>query len=223
MCHKSCIEFGRTHLSYEDVAGKNVIEVGSYNVNGSLRSIIKKLNPYKYIGVDISEGEGVDEICDITNLISHYGKESFDLVICTEVMEHVRHWRKAIFNLKHILKPTGVIILTTRSYGFHFHGHPFDYWRYELDDIRVIFSDLLIDIIEKDNSRPGVFVKASKPIYFTEKDLEHYDLYSIIIEKRCRNISDFRINLVKIKEFVRVFFSHLLPTFVKSYIRKIHK
>src|SRR4026209_2299794 len=60
MCHSSCITFGKTNLTKDDIEGKRVLEVGSFNVNGSLRTIVETLRPQQYVGVDFQEGPGVD-------------------------------------------------------------------------------------------------------------------------------------------------------------------
>jgi hypothetical protein len=60
MCDKSCIDFANKTLKLEDVQGKSVLEVGAYDINGSLRSIIESLQPSKYKGVDIAMGPGED-------------------------------------------------------------------------------------------------------------------------------------------------------------------
>ncbi len=219
MCTLSCLRFGESQLSRDEVTGKRVLEVGALNVNGSLRSHITHLIPSNYLGVDIVPGPGVDEICDINHLLNRYGKDSFDLVICTETLEHIRDWRKAVSNLKNILKPHGVLLLTTRSKEFAYHGYPFDFWRYDVDDMKAIFGDLVIESNERDPAAPGVFIKARKPIYFVEKKMDHYDVFSIVRQKRCRDIGNFSIRLFKVKTSARTFLSRMLPKGVKSAVK----
>jgi len=221
MCNSACILFGEVHLSRDEVMGKKVIEVGAVNVNGSLRASIEALQPLSYLGVDISEGPGVDEKCDINDLIEHYGKESFDVVVSAEVMEHVRNWRSAVSNMKNILKPNGVLILTTRSKSFPYHGYPFDFWRYEVEDMLVIFSDFLIEALEKDPLSPGVFVKARKPAVFCEQNLERYSLFSIVRDRPCRELQPWDILLFKTKRLVRSLLSKTLPAQVKAKVKRM--
>jgi SAM-dependent methyltransferase len=184
MCSESCIIFGFENLKEEEIKGKRVIEVGSYYVNGSLRSLIQLSSPSEYIGVDIEKGPGVDLICQADNLIREFGRESFDIVISTEMLEHVKNWSLVISNLKNLCRPGGIILITTRSYGFGYHAFPYDFWRYELEDVKAIFEDCEILKLEKDPKVAGVFFKIKKPDNFIEKDLSHYKLYNIIVDEK---------------------------------------
>jgi SAM-dependent methyltransferase len=191
MCNSACIEFGVRNLAIEEVKGKKIIEVGSYDVNGSLRPIIEAWGtPDEYVGVDIIDGPGVDLICPAEEIIEKFGKESFDIVISTEMLEHVRDWRKVISNIKNICKPNGLILITTRSYGFGYHDFPYDFWRFESVDMTSIFSDCNILNLQNDKSDPGVFIKVQKPAKFVEKNLTSIKLYSVIVDKRVNEITE---------------------------------
>ena len=167
-----------------------MIEVGSRDINGSLRSIIESMGPIEYVGVDAVPGPGVDRVCEVDNIARLFGENSFDLVVSTEVLEHVRNWRSAVSTLKAVCKRNGLLILTTRSVGFPYHGYPSDFWRYEPEDLQEIFSDMEILEIERDRKAvPGVFAKIRKPADFEERSTSNYQLYSIIAGGRVVDIT----------------------------------
>jgi SAM-dependent methyltransferase len=188
MCNSACLDFGRTQLTRSDVAGKRVLEIGAVDINGSLRPDVEALGPSEYLGIDIAEGPGVDEVCNVYDLVERYGEESFDVAISSEMIEHVHDWRRAMSQIKRVLRPNGVLVMTTRSIGFPYHDYPFDYWRYELEDMRAIFSDMKIEALEPDADDPGVLVKARRPENFVENDLSEHALYSMIINDRSKSI-----------------------------------
>ena len=116
------------------------------------------------------------------NLLSHFGDNKFDVVISTEVLEHIYDWKTAVKNMKGVLKPEGLIFLTTRSRGFPYHGYPHDYWRYEVDDIRKIFGEYEILALEPEQTAKGIRLKAKKPYDSKENDLD-LSLYNIAVGK----------------------------------------
>ena len=178
------------NLTKEEVEGKDVLEVGAYNLNGSLRPLIESWGPSKYVGVDIVQGTGVDEICSADEIVNKYGKESFDIIISTEMLEHVKDWKKVISNFKNVCKKKGTILITTRSKGAEYHAWPYDFWRYEIEDMTKIFSDFIIKKLEYDKYSSGIYLKAKKPVDFIENDLSSIKLYSIIIDSRVNDIDE---------------------------------
>lgn len=164
MCSNACLNFALAQIHESDVKGKRVLEVGSYNVNGSFGDYAKTLGPSEYIGVDMTEGPCVDRVVNAEDLVKEFGKDSFDLVISTEMLEHVENWKAVVTQLKAVVKPGGALIITTRSDGFPFHEWPIDSWRYEVEDMKEIFDDFHPLHVEPDPYEPGVFLRATKPL-----------------------------------------------------------
>jgi len=184
VCNKDCIDFAGRNIFRREVEGRRVLEVGSLDVNGSFRSLMEQFLPRAYAGVDICSGPGVDELIPAERLVERFGAESFDIVVSTELLEHVADWRKAVGNLKAVLRPGGILLITTRSRGTEYHGWPYDFWRYELEDMCQIFSDFDIEVLEADPTAPGVFMKAHKRRPFIENDLSQIQLFSMLVGRR---------------------------------------
>jgi hypothetical protein len=116
MCNLWCLEFVQDTLKFWKDS-PIVLEVGSKNVNGTVRSICEP-GSLKYIGVDIETGDGVDIIVDAYELTKYFGLDVFDVVISTEMVEHVLDWPLVFCQMMSVLKQGGLLILTTRSIGF---------------------------------------------------------------------------------------------------------
>jgi SAM-dependent methyltransferase len=170
------LEFLAASLDRATVEGRSVLEVGSLDVNGSARTVIESLVPARYTGVDIQAGPGVDRVLSVSFLADVFGAESFDVVVSTEMLEHVQDWRWAVTQLKRVLAPGGSLVLTTRSPGFHHHGYPHDFWRFTEDDCRRIFADMDDLVVRSDPSSPGVFVAARRPTALAEIDLAEIEV-----------------------------------------------
>ncbi len=53
-----------------------------------------------------------------------------------------------------------------------------------------IFAEFAIDKMETDRYAPGVLVKLRKPEEWRETDLSEYELFSVILEKRVKEIDE---------------------------------
>jgi SAM-dependent methyltransferase len=183
------LDFFMRNVDCGEFDGRRVLEVGSKFVNGSVRPLIERFcKPREYIGVDIEPGKYVDVVLPAERLVDYFGPESFDVVVSTEVIEHVLDWRLVINNMKVVLRRGGFIYLTTRSRGFPYHAYPHDYWRYEPSDMVRIFGDFEIIRLEADWEAPGVFLKARKPLDWRPVDLGGIALYSVVLGRRVREL-----------------------------------
>jgi SAM-dependent methyltransferase len=119
MAHRSQIEYVRL-LSEElphDFNDSRVLEVGSLDLNGSIRSLFPGC---EYVGIDVAEGPGVDVVCEGQNYDGP--ADSFDTVISCEAMEHNPHWEGTFRNMIRLCKPGGLVVMTCASTGRPEHG-----------------------------------------------------------------------------------------------------
>lgn len=94
-----------------------------------------------YIATDCFEHPNIDVVSDIHTLSQTFEADSFDFVLCTDVMEHVEKPWIAAGQFYAVLKPGGILLLTT-PFNFHLHGDEFfkDYWRISADGLRFLLS-----------------------------------------------------------------------------------
>ena len=87
---------------------------------------------YCYISTDVNQNpeKSVDVLCqmdgDISAELLRLGL--FDLIFCTEVMEHVADWDKAFSNFSQLLNFEGKLFITCPHF-YPLHEVPYDFWR----------------------------------------------------------------------------------------------
>jgi SAM-dependent methyltransferase len=140
-----------------------VLEVGSYNVNGSVRIFC----PEPYTGVDIEDGPGVDLVISPTDPLP-FEDNHFETVISTEMLEHALLPTHCFAEMVRVLAPGGLLLVTARGVVrksvFPFHNPP-DRWRFmqgTLSDLAAFYG--LVEIDEREDMQvPGYFLAARKP------------------------------------------------------------
>ena len=81
----------------------------------------------RYETLEIGPNSHPSLIGDIQNL--GVASQSFDAVICTEVLEHIANPQQALENISRVLRPGGKLYMTVpMSWGLHY--EPSDYYRY---------------------------------------------------------------------------------------------
>lgn len=165
--HPSVLEWVAKTLTDRDVTGRHVLEVGACDVNGSVRPHVESLKPVEYLGVDASPGPRVDKVADCEHLIEQIGG-GWDLVISTEMLEHVADWQQCVKQLVGATRLGGLLLITTRSPGFPYHPFPEDHWRFTIETFEAMCDAMNLKVLalEHDPEAPGVFLLARKPWYW---------------------------------------------------------
>ena len=169
-------QFIKTNLTRSEVEEKIVVEIGVFNVSGSVKSDILQLNPNQYI--DINLDPGADTVMNIYDLTRRFGERSIDVLISLEILEHTRDWRNAINQMKRVLSPNGLLLIITKSLGFNSHPRINDFWRFDSSDMSKIFGDMKI-LSNQKLSNNGIFVKVVRPIKASFKDLSTVNVHSV--------------------------------------------
>lgn len=90
----------------------------------------------KYIAVDLVRSPFVDVIAD--GELLPFRRESFDLIIATQVLEYVRDPRNAVRQIHEVLKPGGVLLGSAAAYVPLIAEN--DFWRFTRPGLSVMLS-----------------------------------------------------------------------------------
>lgn len=121
--------------------GKSVIDIGCGVGYGSQR--LAQLGAKSVYAFDLSD-DAVQHAklhyshpklkFEVGNAETFSVKSKFDVAVCFELIEHVRHADKVLERIKLALKPDGVLIMSTpralERFRTHFHEHEFSYEEY---------------------------------------------------------------------------------------------
>ena len=127
--HDTAEAIGGAFLRSYSKAGDTIVEVGAYNVNGTIRGYAHP--EATYIGVDICDGLGVDLVAPDESTIPLPSK-SADIVIATSVFEHASFFWQTMLEMLRVTKEGGVLYISAPSNGWY-HRHPNDNWRFYPD------------------------------------------------------------------------------------------
>lgn len=107
------------------------------------RSLAKK-HTQTYTSVDFKKTHPeLDRVEDVQALT--FANNSFDTILCVEVLEHVPYPAKALAQFYRLLRPGGTLILTVPHMGY-LHNEPHDYYRFTNYGLDVLLSDAGFEI-----------------------------------------------------------------------------
>lgn len=116
-----------------------VYEFGALQVPGQegFANLRPMFSNVEYVGVDMREGPGVDKVLNLHDI--DLPDDSVGAVVCLDTLEHVEYPRKALDEILRILKPGGMVIMTSVM-KFPIHDFPYDYWRYTPEAFRSLLQ-----------------------------------------------------------------------------------
>jgi len=119
-------------------AGSEVLTVGAGGEVGALLAEHARRNGFAVTSLDIDERYAPDITGDICT--HDFGGRTFDVIVLSEVLEHVRAPHLAVENIRAALRDGGRLILTV-PFLFPIHERPHDYYRYTRYGLEYLLRD----------------------------------------------------------------------------------
>jgi len=120
-----------------DKKGAKVLDIAPQDHEGAMPFF--RLSDVKTLDIDSnSDADYIADICvENSDIIP---SNFFDIIICTEVLEHTLNPFAATTEIFRILKKGGVVCVST-PFNFRIHGPLPDCWRFTLHGLNQLFAD----------------------------------------------------------------------------------
>lgn len=132
---RSLVEWGRDkHVN--SLAQKTTITLADYGCGTKPYLSLFRNKNIQYLGIDLAWNPHADIIVGSDSKIQYEDSE-IDVVLSTQVLEHVEDPEGYLSEAHRILKPDGTLLLTTHGYWMY-HPDPTDYWRWTSTGLKKI-------------------------------------------------------------------------------------
>ncbi len=161
LSRKGLYEFlGREFSNIE--TNQQVLSVGAGGEVGELLQQHSRRQKFSVTSFDIDEKYLPDLLGDICTY--DFGERSFDVIVLSEVLEHVHSPQLAIRNIYQVLSQGGRLILTV-PFIFPIHERPRDYFRYTRYGLELLLQEFReVRIRERNSWAEAVNVLAARMV-----------------------------------------------------------
>lgn len=112
--------------------------------------------------LDLAAGAGADYVGTVERTGLH--DAAFDLVLCTQVLEHCDAPWEAVREIRRILRPGGHLLVSVPHVWF-FHPHPADHWRFTQQGLVRLCQQAGLEVVEL-RSQGGSLLAAAQVANF---------------------------------------------------------
>jgi SAM-dependent methyltransferase len=127
--HLSAQQTGAAFFDLYSKIGDRILDVGSLDVNGTLKDVVPEGR--MYLGMDVVSGKNVD----IATKDPHsfpFISEAFNIIVSTSCFEHDEFFWLTFSEMARVVKTRGFIYISVPVQG-PVHRHPIDAWRFYPD------------------------------------------------------------------------------------------
>jgi SAM-dependent methyltransferase len=145
---KNVSNFLEDQANYLDSHSIKLLDIAPQDHKGAKQFFLKA----QVLTADIDLKSGADFILDICqDNKTKVASATFDVIVCTEVLEHTLNPFSAINEIHRLLKDNGVLLMST-PFDFRIHGPLPDCWRFTEHGIKTLLKDFMkVEIISLEN------------------------------------------------------------------------
>ena len=185
------LNYYETEAFFSDYSRTNcVLDLGSGPSTNI--EILKKFQDL--IMLDFVQFSGVDIVCDFTKALP-LQDNSIDLVLCSNVFEHMNRPRALMQEIQRALRPGGRVILTI-PFVIKEHQAPYDFFRYTKYGIKEISRDSGLNIVEIKGIGGQLNIIATQLSLF-KQSARKLNFYTILISISLLGVCDLILRVVR--------------------------
>lgn len=122
---------------------------------------------FEYLGADLASIEGIDVAISESGILD-LEDASVDVVLSSQVLEHIYDFDIYLRECNRVLKPNGQLILSTHGH-WQFHPDPNDYWRWTSQGLKMVIERNNFEI----NRFEGIMNMISVSIQYFQDHFRH--------------------------------------------------
>jgi SAM-dependent methyltransferase len=123
--------FVREFLPAQPTRKWKVLDIGSYSVNGSYRSLFPE-EYFEYTGMDIESGPNVDVVVQNPYNWTEFESDTFDVVLSGQTLEHAEFFWWTVEEMTRVLRKDGILCIVVPNV-LREHRYPVDCYRFYTD------------------------------------------------------------------------------------------
>lgn len=170
------IEFVRNFGLTEVRAGMETLDAGSGHLSEQHQREEILATGCGLVTCDLNPGPGVDVVADISTMPFDPGR--FDLVLCTQVLEHVKKPAVVVAEVFRVTKPGGVAIFTAPQ-SSPLHNLPWNFFNYTNLGLRLLLEEAGFEV-EVEKPQGGYFALLAADLHWSVKEVRRRSMPGIV-------------------------------------------
>ncbi len=170
------IEFVREFVIAELVPGREVLDAGSGHLSEQHQRDEILATGATLVTCDLNPGPGVDIVADVSDM--PFESDRFDIVLCTQVLEHVKKPGSVVAEIFWVVQPGGIAIFTAPQ-SSPLQNLPWNFFNYTNLGLRLLLEEAGF-LVEMEKPQGGYFALLAADLHWSVKEVRRRSMPQVI-------------------------------------------